>query len=607
MLGGLAESSARATGTVRSSSDTKGPALSTVVEDDDERLQLITEWLLGNHGLEPVDSDWVPGATHTELLRLANLGALLAALIRGTPSAESLAFSATAVQDWLDVSLAPPAGVIAAARVILTQQKEQGLAAIYARLVSSPSRRTLGTFFTPTPEVEWMISEWAREHDAPRAVIDVGAGVGAFTAAAAKSWPDAGVWAIDINPITLGLLAIRVAGNFPLKAADDARSGIRVVLDDFTRWMSTTWPGVHGPRLILGNPPYTRLQLLPQSERDRLHEAGGGLCGRRASLSTLIAAQSFLALGADDGMSLLLPAQWLEADYAKGLREELWTSHHRKVTMRLFEDGLFEDATVDAVVLTVGPLQKTPQLIDCRVNDSGPTFATTERTEVPTEFRSLFAMSRAVPNHAGLRLGDLLDVRRGTATGANAFFAMTAQDADELGLPGSVVRPLIRRAFGVPDEVTTEWLKDRPDKEKHVLVDIYPDDVVHSETVAAYVQKGNDQSLPDRYLCRVRRDWFALGNEIFVPDLLIGQSTRSVFRIVENPGGAAILNNLYGLWWSSAVSIEDRTNIIRWLRSPEGQQALRAAARAHGSQLLKIEPGALKEVRIPDGILVDHR
>ncbi|MFK0242063.1 hypothetical protein ACIQTX_14510 [Microbacterium sp. NPDC090281] len=484
--------------------------------------------------------------------------------------------------------------------MILVEEKEQGLAAIYARLVSAPSRRTLGTFFTPSPEVDWMISEWSRLHKAPHAVIDVGAGVGAYTAAAATRWPEAGIWAVDVNPVTLGLLAVRVVGQFELKTSDDEQPGVRLALDDFTRWMSSVWPRIRGPRLILGNPPYTRLQLLPQRERDRLHEAGGGLCGRRASLSTLIAAQSLLALGPDDGMSLLLPAHWLEAEYAKGLRKELWASQTRKVTMRLFDDGLFDDARVDAVALTVGPVQESPQPLECRTDNITPTFATMQRDDaVPAEFRSLFTSSQSVSVEGGVCLGDALEVRRGTATGANAFFALTAGEAEELRLPVSVLRPLVRRTFAVPDRVTKEWLEARPRSERHVLLDITADDLALSSELRSYVKSGEDQELPARHLCRARRDWRVLGSEIVIPDLLIGQSTRSEFRILENTGGAAILNNLYGLTWRHHVSAGDRKRVLHWLRSDAGQRALRAGARSHGSGLWKIEPGAVKKVRIP--------
>ena len=119
----------------------------------------------------------------------------------------------------------------------------------------------------------------------------------------------------------LDLLALRVHDDdFPLRAATETTAGQRVVLDDFTLWIREAWLGLPEGRLILGNPPYTRLQLLPLDQRDRLWEAAGGLCGRRASLSALITAMSLNALHPRDGLCLLLPAQWLESDYAQELR-----------------------------------------------------------------------------------------------------------------------------------------------------------------------------------------------------------------------------------------------------------------------------------------------
>ncbi len=451
-----------------------------------------------------------------------------------------------------------------------------------------------------------MVQEWDRVHHAPAAVIDVGAGVGAFTTAAAATWPDAAIWAIDINPVTLGLLAARVAREFAIKTSDDPSPGVRVVRDDFTLWMSSIWPKLRGPRLILGNPPYTRLQLLPESERERLNAAGGGLCGRRASLSTLIAAQSLLSLGPRDGLSLLLPAQWLEAEYAAELRAKLWSLNDRKVTMRLFEDGLFDDATVDAVALTVGPEQQEPQSIEFSISTrpTAPAVSITDRRgNPPPEFRSGFARRTKYAVAAGVELRELLDVRRGTATGANRYFALTADVAAQHGLPTDATIPLIRRVLGVPDEATTRWLRSVPPEDKHVLFHVDNAKAIQSEAVTAYVKSGVDQQINERYLCRVRRTWFDLRSETLIPDLIIGQSTRHAFRLVTNTAGVTILNNLYGMTWRPGVDDDTRGRLVAWLRSDNGQDALRSASRVHGSKLLKIEPGALKQLQVPRGLL----
>lgn len=91
-----------------------------------------------------------------------------------------------------------------------------------------------------------MISRWADSQGSPAAVVDVGAGVGIFTTAAARRWPAAQVWSVDVNPITLGLLALRVHRSFPLRGSDENGPGLRLVLDDFAAWMEHAWTGLPG-------------------------------------------------------------------------------------------------------------------------------------------------------------------------------------------------------------------------------------------------------------------------------------------------------------------------------------------------------------------------
>lgn len=560
-------------------------------------------WLRTRSDVEPVSADWVPGATERERLRLARLGGLTAALVHG--GADHPAFKDGKLTEWLRGSAQPPETVTAAARELLSDNPELGLASIYGNLVSRTSRRTLGTFFTPPTEVQWMIDRWAQEHPSPNVVADIGAGVGIFTAAAVREWPQSSVWAIDINPITLGLLALRVHNAFALLPASAHTAGVHIELNDFTVWMQDVWPALPGPRLLLGNPPYTRLQLLPMDQRDRLVEAAGGLCGRRSSLSALITAQSFNAIAKNDGMCLLLPAQWLEASYASVLRDHLWASDRRRIEMRLFEDGLFEDATVDAVALMVGPEQDDAQPVVITGADNVELQRVIDRSHCPPEFRSLFNpghVSSSQATGSSVRLDDFLTVKRGLATGANAFFALTTAEALTKELPADALVPLVRRLLPFPDRITTEAMSAAEPKDKHVLVAITREMEERDEHASAYVAEGKLRAYDQRFLCQDRPVWFDLAYQVQIPDLIVGQSTKNVFRVVENVARAAILNNLYGMTWRGHVDNQTKSDILEWFRSDDGQGALRRAARVQGSGLFKIEPGALSALELPEGL-----
>src|SRR5207249_4032343 len=138
---------------------------------------------------------------------------------------------------------------------------------------------------------------------APTAVIEPGAGVGAFALAANRRWPKATVLAVDVNVVTLGLLSAMA----PL----ETRRRLCPVLGDYLRWIGGDAPKPIGsPRLFLGNPPYTRRQdLLAPIAASGLVDSG------MASLSAHFLAASFSALRAEDAICFVLPGSWLETRY----------------------------------------------------------------------------------------------------------------------------------------------------------------------------------------------------------------------------------------------------------------------------------------------------
>lgn len=564
-------------------------------------LEAVLTWLFASTSTPPVPGEWVPGAAEDERSRLAALGGLVNALVAGGDVAHP-AFAHPSLAGWLSDGPTPPEEVIVAGKELLTDSPDEGLAGLYSLVVSGKSRRTLGTFFTPPEEVAWMVDQWHDHHGTPNVVVDVGAGVGIFTTVAANQWPQSEVWAVDINPITLGLLALRVHDGFNIKQGSGSGPGLRLVLNDFTLWMGSDYEQLPAGRLILGNPPYTRLQLLPLDQRERLWEAAGGLCGRRASLSALITAMSLRALNPEDGLCLLLPAQWLESDYAGGLREHLWTLRRRRVELHLFDKNVFEgDAQVDAIALMVGPEQETDQPIV--FSGSGRSVRHADRQKTPKRWRPLFrgTSSDASPE-SGTRLGDAFTVRRGVATGANRFFVLTELQREALGLDESTVTPLVRRLLGLPDTLTAAALAQRPTEDQYWLLTATQADVELFERLRDYVAFG--ESEPNRYnlrhLCETRPVWFDLTQEVFYPDLVIGQSTKKEFRFVHVGGQATLVNNLYGMQWKPDVPEELRSEVLLWLRGDGGQAAITARARTQGVGLLKIEPRALLDVPLPE-------
>lgn len=554
-------------------------------------IMSLVEWLDGS-GVRCLDEKVVPGTTSVERRRLAALGGVVRSIARHQLA---MGILPSEVRTW--VESAPPAPGDLADRIAeaLRINGVHFLANIYEAIVESTNRRRLGTYFTPQATVDWLLAEWSKNEAAPAAVVDVGAGVGVFTASALRRWPACSVTAVDVNPVTLGLLAA-----LPMLAASQPER-LRLVLQDYTEWEGSK---EQAPCITIGNPPYTRLQLLPQAARARLRATIPD-CGTRAGLSTWIAASAFSRLREQDGLLLLLPRNWIEADYAIAFRERLWAASSRRVELTCLDGDLFGDARVDAVALLVGTQQPGIQPFILRDNPGAPESITTNRAgRVP----SFVPQRRTAPRYSKQNacdaqtrpLGSFGTVRRGVATGANDFFTLSDEAVRERRLPPASVHPLVRRLrdfdgntiheadWAALDERAVRW-----------LFLIREAQMSRGVAVGAYVSLGEEIGISRRHLCSKRKPWYDLHCDTTIPDVIVGAMSSGRFRFVENSARAAITNNLFGFTWLASTTAAQRTAILTWLRSNSGQDVVRAACRIQAGGLRKLEPRALSEIRVP--------
>lgn len=566
----------------------------TLVNDREDLIASIVEWLDGL-AVRCLDERVVPGTTAIERRRLAALGGIVRSIARRKPSAINLP---PRVRAWVDSAPRPPQAL--ADRIVraLRWDGPGFLATMYERIVRSSHRRSLGTYFTPQTTVDWMLAEWSAKEGTPEAVVDVGAGVGVFTASAIREWPSSTVFAVDVNPVTLGLLGAVAMSMEPPPHA------LRLVLQDYTAWRG--WKQMAGSCVTIGNPPYTRLQLLPKSARARLKDAVPD-CGARAGLSTWILASAFARLRETDGLLLLLPRNWMEADYGTNLRTRLWAASHRRVELTCLDGELFGDARVDAVALLVGAHRPSPQPFVLRDGAASSGYASTDRSGPPPSFVAHRGFTARAPGSRQTRentrpLSSFGTVRRGVATGANEYFALSDETIRRWSLPPTSSHPLVRRLRDFPrDTIPEADLAALGEHAARWLFLVSETQAARVGAIAAYVRHGEGAGIHDRHLCRQRHPWYDLHCDTTIPDVIVGAMSSSRFRFVENVGRAAITNNLFGFTWAESTSADERVAVLTWLRSGAGQEAVRAACRVQAGGLRKLEPRALGGVRIPLG------
>jgi hypothetical protein len=531
----------------------------------------------------------VPGASVSETARLGALGALVSRM----PGMSVRSDFPAAVRSWLDSRVVPPSSLVEQVAEAIWTDGPEFLANLYEAIVAAPNRRRLGTFFTPSSTVEWMLRAWEELEGAPQLVIDVGAGVGAFSLRAHARWPKSRIAAIDVNPVTLGLLAVLARS----RGADDR---ITYELDDFVTWGKDRH--ADPPTLVLGNPPYTRLELLPARERRCLMRTVSD-CGWRAGLSTWMLAAALQRLRPQDGLLFLLPTNWLDAQYAQALRAKLWIDRSRRIELTHMDKRLFGTVMVETVTLLVGPQKETtgqPFVARNHLKRCGRTLMQ-RRGQNPPDLKGLLKLHthKKTPVAAYVQLEQLGVVRRGLATGANNFFTLSSDEVEFWGLPTSVLKRVVRRSRDFPkDHVLAAHFEKLPSTIASWLLCIEPGRRI-SPKLATYLEYGEQQGYSQRHICRQRQVWYMLGSEICIPDVIVGSMTKGQFRCIENRARAAITNNNYGLTWHPETKPPVRKAALAWLRSEDGQSALRKEARSHAVGLYKLEPRAVARLKVP--------
>ena len=267
----------------------------------------------------------------------------------------------------------------------------------------------------------------------------------------------------------------------------------------------------------------------------------------------------------------------------------------------LHEDQLFDDVTVDAVILLVGA--QRDEIQDFVVAKWGEDGQRIDRVSADADgWRGWFttpptavAESPAVPAH---RLDEVAVVRRGVATGKNAFFLLSEDALAQRPLPPNALQRVVHRLRMFGARVTEASFIALPSSERSWLLSV---DQTQSGLVqvAAYLKNGEDDRVDERYLCKNREPWYDLSRDVVIPDVIVNAMSKDGFRIVDNEAHAAITNNLYGLKWNDNVAPERRAKVLAWLRSHDGQKALRSACRRQGGSLNKLEPKALAALELP--------
>lgn len=409
------------------------------------------------------------------------------------------------------------------------------------------------------------------------------------------------------------------------QAANDiwGRVGLKVIHADFT---AVEPPQSEGdlPNLIVTNPPYVRHHHLSSAAKARLKVAVTGRLG--VDTNGLSGLYCYILLLADswlssDGISVwLVPTEFMEVNYGAALRTYL-SERVSLVHLHMFDrnDVQFDDALVSSAIVVFK--KKTPatdhmvtlsfgrRLTEPLVTRQVP-ISTLKKSRKWT--RLMLQEDDTQPSSDTLTLASLFDIKRGIATGANAFFISTRTEAASRGIPDEFLRPILPSPRHLNETVIESDLEGHPCiDEQLVVIDCdLPEPIIRHKypDLWGYLEQGKALGVPDRYLTSKRKPWYRQEQRDPAPYLCtyMGRSGKNgkPFRFIWNKS-RALATNVYLLLYPKGVLAQalvdnpDLYPVIFRLLNEIDVSDLVGEGRMYGGGLHKLEPFELGRVPAP--------
>lgn len=489
---------------------------------------------------------------------------------------------------------------------------------------SNPKQKQLGAFYTPTALSDLLVDWAVRRGD--EKILEPGFGGCGFIESAQRRLRDLSTQA-PVKQI-FGCDIDDVAYRFLSRVMPDSRIELQFPqLDFMSARPGTTWHEEFD--VVVGNPPYVAYQLIPTVDRhayqDRLKASGFLDVSARASLWAyfVLHAITFLKLGGR--VAWVLPGSFLQANYARPVRDHLERLFERtyvcRVHERLFVKSGADEETVVLLADGYGTKEGKGEVTYAQVANLGQLAAAIEswricKAKTETTAQSCVSVARNVPNDLlprprgdipARRLGDVVRVKIGIVTGDNDFFALSTKQAESLGIETRHLVPLLSKFAMAPGARLTAsdmanaaktaakcWLvtpKELPSGiesvDQYLLA--YPQTKI--ETVATFKKRvlwhcADDRRPPDAFW-PVMRD--------------VGP------RIVMNEAQVNCTNTIHRVYALPKTSSTDMLIAFVGILSTMGQLSAEMRGRHYGSGVLKHEPRDVEAIEIPWIEIADKR
>lgn len=477
--------------------------------------------------------------------------------------------------------------------------------------------KSLGAYYTAPNIADFLV--WWAIRSGSDTVLDPSFGGGVFLAPAARQLrklggnPASQVFAVEIDPQVHSDIVSQPTLTQQLNHNN-------LILSDFLDISPDHFQPVD---TIVGNPPFIRYQRMGSAGRtkaaNRALEQGVAL-SRQASLWAPFLVHSVAMLKPKGRLAMVIPAELTHASYAQPVMDFLQSSFHT-VTLITVQERLFPALSQDVLLLLAdgkgnGPgvlklanLHDVTDLDALRIKGELPITATVI-TEPNQNKRKLKLLAQGIDQRAAdlyaelsksmavTRLGDIAQVGIGYVTGANHFFHISPEQAEDWDLPKTALKPAVYRgrAFCGLEFTQRDWFAAVRQETAGYLLALSGKEQI-SESTRQYLAAGEADGIHTGYKCRKRTPWYSVPS-VTVPDAILTVMIGRRPTLVANTMGSVVPNTLH------AVRLFEHSNLTNTALAALWQTSLTCFSaeiegHALGGGLLKLEPSEARQVLLP--------
>lgn len=469
---------------------------------------------------------------------------------------------------------------------------------IYITKTPLEHRKDYGQYFTP-PIVARIMADWVIKNN-PKTILDPAFGLGIFYDEMKKI----------IAPNNLvKFTGYEIDGRILTYNNYDGNGDLTIVNSDYLEADAGSFDG------IICNPPYMRFQkflnrhnVLPIIEK----KIGKKLIGY-SNISSVFLVKSLSELNYNGRLAYIMPLEFFNTGYGKEIKRSLLEKHLlKRIIIFENEKDIFTDATTTVCILLCSndgkdekikiSLIKSAEEINGLMSVDNLYCVEISSKELPhnkkwsTIILSLFTTQK-IPN-GFIEISLYGSFKRGIATGANDFFALTKSDIKKYNISSNNIckcitkSPQIKKVIFTEEDFNNLYENNKP---------VYCLDVQnHKEpSIIDYIRVGEGRGVHTRYLTRMRNPWYKIEHRTPAP-ILFGVFNRGRFKVIRNYSSAINFTCFHSFYPNILFGEREIDKLFVYLLSDIGQSILKLNKRAYGESLDKLEPGDLNECFCPN-------